>query len=167
MRSGDRPQGGYTLLLLLFAVAAMGLGLARTGQVWHTAMQREKETELLFIGQQFRLAIASYHEASPGPEKQFPRLLEDLVVDQRHPAPRHHLRKLYRDPMTGSQEWGLVLQQGRIVGVHSLAQQPPLRTRFVGRDASFDGASRYDQWVFLHEAPTSVARAVTPGKEVP
>lgn len=156
MRNGDPAQRGFTLLLVMFAVAAMGLSLAGAGQVWQTAMQREKEAELLFIGRQFQQAIASYYEAGPGGVRQFPRTLDDLVQDQRHPQPMHHLRRLYRDPMTGGQEWGLVLREGRIIGVHSLSPRAPMRTRFTGRDEVLDGRTRYDQWVFLHGEPATV-----------
>ena len=36
--------------------------LAGAGQLWRTEAQREKEKELMFIGEQFRLAIGSYYE---------------------------------------------------------------------------------------------------------
>ena len=41
MRSPSR-QAGATYLLMLFAVAALGLGLAGFGTVWSTAAQREQ-----------------------------------------------------------------------------------------------------------------------------
>lgn len=148
MRNGER---GFGYLLTLFALAALGFLLAGAGQVWHTAAQREKEAELLFVGNQFRQALASYHERTPGAAKQYPEKLEDLLEDKRFPAPRRHLRKLYRDPMTGSAEWGLVKSGGRIVGVHSLSAGKPVRTNFSGLYAPFAGAERYDQWVFGHD----------------
>ncbi|MDO8294097.1 MAG: type II secretion system protein [Gallionella sp.] len=158
MRTGDLPlphgnprvsgQRGFGYLLVLFALAALGLLLAGAGQVWQTTAQREKEVELLFIGNQFRQAIASYYEHSPDAAKQYPARLDDLLEDKRFPMPRRHLRKHYRDPMTGSMDWGLIKAGGRIVGVHSRSGDKPLRQSFDGRDASFSGAARYDQWVF-------------------
>lgn len=157
-RNGE-GQRGFGYLLLLFALAAVGLLLAGAGQVWHSAAQREKETELLFVGGQFANAIASYYERTPGAAKQYPAQLADLLEDRRWPVPLRHLRKLYRDPLTGDPEWGLVRVGGRIVGVHSRSAARPFRTAFqgrYGRYAAFAGALRYDQWVFRAEVAEDV-----------
>lgn len=157
MRSGNARQGhrqgqrGFGYLLVLFMLAAMGLLLAGAGEVWHTTAQREKEVELLFIGSQFRQAIGSYYAASPDALKQYPRKLEDLLEDPRFPVPRRHLRQLYRDPINGSMQWGLVKEGESVVGVHSLAEGRPFKLSFRGSDAAFSGAVRYDQWVFRHD----------------
>ena len=157
MRSGDarRPRGwgqrGFGYLLVLFALAAMGLLLASAGQVWHTAATREKEAELLFIGNQFRQAIASYYLQTPDAAKQYPVKLEDLLEDNRFPVPRRHLRQLYRDPIAASEQWGLVKAGDHIIGVHSRSTGTPLKTEFLSRDSAFAGALRYDQWVFSPE----------------
>ncbi|MBT3067987.1 type II secretion system GspH family protein [Rhodoferax sp. U11-2br] len=141
-------QRGFGYLLVLFALAAMGLTLAGAGQVWHTLAQREKETQLLFVGNQFRQAIGAYYAFSPGEVKQYPAKLEDLLEDKRFPMPRRYLRQLYRDPMTGGTQWGLVKAGDRILGVHSLSEGVAFRTVFEGRDASFTGMTHYNQWVF-------------------
>ena len=57
-------QKGFTYLTILFVVAIMGAGLALTGQVWHTAAMRDKESELLYVGNQYRKAIERYLMAS-------------------------------------------------------------------------------------------------------
>jgi type II secretory pathway pseudopilin PulG len=153
MQSGKRcHQRGFGYLMVLFTLAAMGLLLAGAGQVWHTVAQREREADLLFVGNQFRRAIGSYYQRTPDAVKQYPKRLEDLLEDHRHPVPLRHLRMLYRDPVTGSAEWGLVKNGDRIVGVHSLATASPLKSRFLPRDAAFDGSTSYDQWVFSHNA---------------
>lgn len=154
MRSGNprQPraacQRGFGYLLVLFALAAVGLALAGAGQVWHTTAQREKEAELLFIGNQFRQAIASYYTQTPGATRQYPTRLEDLLEDNRFPVPRRHLRQLYRDPMTGVSQWGLVKAGDRITGVYSLSDGVAFQTDFQGRDAAFAGTTQYQQWVF-------------------
>ena len=163
MRSGDcmRPgrlrQRGFGYLLVLFALAAIGLLLAGAGQVWHSTAQRGKEAELLFVGNQFRQAIAAYYHASPQAVKMYPLGLEELLEDPRFPTPRRHLRRIYRDPMTGGFEWGLVRSGGRIVGVHSLHPGAPMKTAFSARDAGFSDAARYDQWVFMNDGAAGVA----------
>ena len=158
MRSGDIRQRrvfgerGFAYLLVLFALAAMGLLLAGAGQVWHTAVQRDKEAELLFIGNQFRRALASYRLSTPAGASQYPTSLEELVEDWRFPVPRRHLRRLYKDPMDGSLAWGLVKSGDRIVGVHSRVHAPAFRTVFYRRDAAFIDKLHYDEWVFGDDA---------------
>ena len=100
-------QRGFTYLGLLIIIAVMGAGLAAFGELFSHAAQREKERELIFIGNQFRGAIASYYNKSPG-AKVYPKKLEDLLEDKRFPMPQHHLRRVYSDPMTGKAEWGMV-----------------------------------------------------------
>jgi type II secretory pathway pseudopilin PulG len=144
-------QRGFGYLLMLFALAALGLLMAGAGQVWYSAAQRDKETELLFIGNQYRQAITSYYALKLDEKNEYPQKLEDLLEDHRLPMRYSHLRKLYRDPMTGTTEWGLVKAGDRIVGVHSLARGKPIRTVFKGRDTVFAETTRYDQWVFSHD----------------
>jgi type II secretory pathway pseudopilin PulG len=170
MRNGEEArirlqrQRGFGYLLVLFAVAALGLGLAGAGQVWKTVVQREKEAQLLFVGNQFRRAIASYYENAPDGVKAFPLQLQDLVEDRRRPNPMRHLRRLYRDPVTDSDQWGLVRSGGRIIGVHSLSTDAPFRkAAFAQRDLQLEGATRYDEWVFGYDTPSPVpAPAATP-----
>jgi type II secretory pathway pseudopilin PulG len=147
----ERGQQGYAYLALLGFVAVAGIGLAVLAQVWSTASQRERERELLFIGQQYRKAIASYYDESPG-AKQYPRSLDDLLDDKRFPTPTRHLRRLYLDPMSGSSEWGLVLHQEWIIGVYSLSEARPIKTaQFSPQDAAFVDAEHYTDWRFVHK----------------
>lgn len=145
---GLRPMRGMSYLLVLFALAALGTGLAGTGVVWQQVVQREREAELLRIGQQFRQALASYYLSTPGSTKQYPERLSELLEDRRYPVPRRHLRRLYADPMTRSADWVLVRSGGRIVALHSRSTAEPLRSHHTGPDAVFAGTGSYDQWVF-------------------
>jgi type II secretory pathway pseudopilin PulG len=120
--------------VLLFAVAIAAAGLAGTGIVWHTALQREKEAELLFIGNQIRNAIASYYLRGA---RVYPASLEDLLKDPRFPGTVRHLRKLYRDPITNTTDWGLIAAPGGgIMGVYSKSEAAPLKR------AEFDAPNR-------------------------
>ncbi|MCG2578640.1 type II secretion system protein [Dechloromonas sp. XY25] len=119
-------QGGVVLLALLIAIAALGAGLAAAGTFWHQSRQRSLEAELLFVGLQYRNAIRQYYEAPPGGV--YPPSLEALLVDPRSPAIRRYLRRPYRDPLTGSAQWGLVqAPQGGIMGVYSLSPGKPIK----------------------------------------
>ncbi|MBT9463071.1 type II secretion system protein [Hydrogenophaga sp.] len=168
MTSGDRPpvgrrqQQGFGYLMVLFALAAMGISLASAGQVWHTAAQREKEAQLLFVGHQFRLALASYRDRSPEGSPNTPATLDDLLQDKRFPKPVPHLRRLWRDPMTNSTDWVLVKPGGRITGVHTRHEGEPLRHVHEPRDASLSGTTAYSQWVFVAEPPATAPSDISP-----
>ena len=61
---GVRPRSrGFTYLSLLLIVAALGTGMAAFGELASHAAQREKEAELLFIGDAYREATYLLTEA--------------------------------------------------------------------------------------------------------
>jgi type II secretory pathway pseudopilin PulG len=162
MRSGKvgRAMRGFTYVAMLVSVAIIGIGLAGTAEVWSLAQQREKEAELLFVGNQYREAIGRYYDATPGGGKRYPQKLEYLLEDNRYPMPRRHLRKLYADPLTGKTEWGLMeAPDGGIIGVYSLSTGTPLKqAEFGNKDRTFHQGTSYSEWRFFHEpeleAPT-------------
>jgi type II secretory pathway pseudopilin PulG len=116
-------QRGFSYLLLLFAVAALGIASAGSAVMWSTLTQSERERELLFIGGEFARALQRYHDASPVEPKRYPASLQELVEDKRQPTPVRHLRKIYFDPMTRSQDWGLVMTGGQIRAVYSKSEK--------------------------------------------
>jgi len=149
-------QQGIALVGALVLVAVLGLGMALLGTVWKTAAVREKEAELLFVGDQFRLAIESFQDAPAGGVSRLPKSFQELLLDTRFPNTVRHLRRIYRDPMTGSSEWGLILgADGGISGVYSLAPGAPLKTgNFSARHENFTGAKSYEDWRFeVSETP--------------
>lgn len=164
-KSCGAGQGGFTYLGLLFAIAIAGIALAGTGTLWQLESRREKEKELLFIGEEFRQAIGSYYDISPGADKQYPEKLDDLLLDKRFPMPIRHLRRLYRDPMTADGAWELIKSQGRIIGVVSASRGQPVKIAgFPVEQQDFEGATRYTEWRFTHSGgsnnPAPAAGAV-------
>ena len=157
-------QKGFTYLTVLFVVAMMAGGLALAGEVWHTSAMREKEADLLHVGNEYRKAIERYYVSGP---KQYPKSLADLVKDPRQPGTVRHLRRLYPDPITGKDEWGLVKSNdGGIAGVYSTSEAAPLKTGgFAVRDASFEGKTKYADWQFVYAAaPASAAPRPPPAR---
>jgi type II secretory pathway pseudopilin PulG len=164
-------QRGYTYLTLLFAVAFMGAGLGAASTLWHTAQMREKERELLYVGDQYKKAIEAYFAQG----KTYPRELVQLLRDQRVQGMRRYLRKLYRDPVTGKSEWGLVkTPDGGIAGVYSLSEQTPFKQGDFPKDyAEFTGKQKYSDWKFAYlqkaasekpqGAPGAASQQGTPG----
>jgi type II secretory pathway pseudopilin PulG len=127
----------------------IGLTLTVVAEVWRTTVQREREAELIWVGHAYRMAIASYFAFG----HRYPAKLEDLVTDDRYPVPKRHLRKLYPDPMTGHNDWKLLLtaDQNGIQGVESISQLAPMkRDGFELADAAFKDADCYCKWDFIY-----------------
>jgi type II secretory pathway pseudopilin PulG len=155
-------QLGFTYIGLLVAVVVLGVALSAVGMVWHTQAQREREQELLFIGHQFKTAIAAYYNSGVG-GRQYPQQLSDLLEDMRMPVPHHYLRRLYNDPMTGAADWTLVRVEGLgITGVASSSQAAPLKhSGFSTEETTFEDATCYCQWQFVY-VPRNFRRRAGP-----
>jgi type II secretory pathway pseudopilin PulG len=149
-------QGGFTYLALLFAVVVLGIALSAVGVVWSTQSRRDKESQLLFVGDQYRLAIERYR-ASGGV---LPTTLADLVEDKRTTPVRRHLRHLYPDPMTGEADWELIHTTGeQFIGVASRSTGKPIKVAgFAKVDASFEKAESYSDWRFIAATGLGAAR---------
>jgi len=174
MRATVSKQQGFTYLGLLFAVVIMGLMLTVVARVWRTTVQREREAQLLWVGHAYRMAISSYFALG----HQFPATLQDLLTDERFPVPKHHLRRLYPDPLTGRADWALVLtpSQSGIQGVASSSQQTPIkRDGFELVDAAFKDSECYCLWKFVYfpnrwggaATVPGTAPAIAPGTPLP
>lgn len=166
MRSGSaapRRARGLTYLGLLVLLALQGAALAALGRHVSTAMQREREAELLFRGEQIRTAIARYHAAvAPGI---YPASVDDLLVDRREGRTRHHLRRLWPDPFTGRADWEWLREgaEGRIVGVMSRSAAP--RWRRDGPVAAGEGPPRVRDWRFVFSAIPATAAPPAPAAQ--
>jgi type II secretory pathway pseudopilin PulG len=164
-----RHMGGFTFLALMAIIVIMGLGMLEVNEIWATTVKREKEQELLFIGHQFRQAIQQYSQNGPRGSliRTYPADLADMLLDPRYPNTHRYLRKIYTDPMTGKDEWGLLkYSNGGIYGVYSLSDDAPLkRDNFDVADAGFRGAARYSAWIFAYSLPASSPSA--PGTAAP
>lgn len=144
---------GLVLLAVLMLLVLVGLAALVGAEVWATALQRERESELLFVGEQYRRAIESYWRASPN-VKTLPTSLDQLLEDDRFPKPVRHLRRRYTDPMTGAPDWGLVKLGNGIAGVYSTSKDAPLKqSGFPPQYIEFERAGRYDQWRFVFKLP--------------
>jgi type II secretory pathway pseudopilin PulG len=162
MAARGAAQRGFTYIGLLLLVAIIGFALAAAGVVWHTQAQREREQELLFIGHQFQAAIRSYYVSKSGGTMRYPQSLDDLLHDERGPEPKHHLRKLYLDPMTGAADWTLLQVDGvGITGIASSAKGKPIKqTGFAAADSTFADADCYCDWKFSFQPGLRARRAV-------
>ena len=152
-------QRGLAYLALLIALAGMGISMALAGTLWHTAQIRAREEELLFVGREYRHAIRSYYERSPG-GKMYPRTLDALLRDERFPNLVRHLRRPYRDPLQpgvpGAKDappaWGLVRgPDNGIMGIYSLFHGRPQKTANFPPELGWaSGKKSYAEWQFIY-----------------
>lgn len=102
---------GYLIIMLMLAVFVISIGLLVAVPVWQTEVRREKEEELIFRGKQYVEAVRLYVLKNPG---RFPSSLQELLD-------KKCLRKLYKDPMTETGEWNVILNPGTPGGAPSTA----------------------------------------------
>ena len=145
-------EGGFTYLGVLFLIVVMGMALASAGELWSTSARRDRERQLLWVGTQYAQALRSYYRSSPGVAL-YPQELADLLVDQRFPTPRSHIRRLYPDPIGNTEEWGFTRGiDGRITGVYSQSHELPLKQAdFPTQWVDFNGMTQYSDWQFVAE----------------
>lgn len=96
---GD-PRGGYVLVALLASSAIMLAALALTVPRMAVQAQRVKEETLVYRGKQYQRAIELYFRA----HKKYPEEIDDLEETEGV----RYLRKRYKDPLTGEDEWRLI-----------------------------------------------------------
>ncbi|WP_455284166.1 type II secretion system protein [Cupriavidus necator] len=106
MRAGDRRSHGSVYIGALVALTILGVMLSQFGVLWATQDRRAREADLLAHGNEIRRAIGAYYDASPA--GQYPKSLDELVLDPRQPVVARYLRRAWRDPLTEGGEWGIV-----------------------------------------------------------
>ena len=94
------PENGYLLIGALFLVAVVLITLAVAAPQVASEIQRDKELELYHRGLQYQHAIRLYY-------KKFGRYPSNLEQLEKTNEIRF-LRKRYKDPVTGKDEWRMI-----------------------------------------------------------
>jgi type II secretory pathway pseudopilin PulG len=115
-RMQSKPERGFALLLVFLLAAAVALMLYR--QLPRTAFENEREKEQVLIdrGEQYKRAIQLFRNANA----RWPQSIEELEKF----ADKRYLRRRYKDPMTGKDEWRLIHTNGAFL-TDSLVTKPP------------------------------------------
>ena len=142
-------QTGFTYILVLIALVVVGILAEATAILTSQQIKRDKEESLLFAGIAYKNAIKNYYQ-SRQQFKQYPKRLNDLLMDNRF-AYKKHIRQLYPDPF-GNGEWQLIRNKtGGITGVASLSDNTPLKQfGFPYGFEIFENANHYSDWVFQY-----------------
>ncbi len=171
---------------MLVIILILGITSAVLGKSWKLYGREEKEKELLWRGNQFRMAIERYYN-DPRHKGKYPTSLQDLLEDPAYLNPKRDLRKIYKDPMTGKADWALdppppppgaapntiegasVMSGQAIGGVHSTSDNRPLKTNnFDLDDISFTGKTKYSEWMFDYNPNTMAGQPqILPGGAAP
>jgi type II secretory pathway pseudopilin PulG len=148
---GDR---GYIMVALLVGMAVSAVWMSAMLPTWRHQAQRDRETELIFRGEQYARAIALYAMKNNGA---LPAQVDDLVA-------QGYLRRKWKDPITGKDFQLLgntsAPQPGQIGGSGGGQGQPLLATGIRGvfsesPDPSirvYNNAQQYNQWIFDYQA---------------
>jgi type II secretory pathway pseudopilin PulG len=161
MRCGKLSATGFVLIGMFMLIMLSGLVMVQASMRWQTQVLREREQELLKVGLAYRDAIGRYYNQTPGVVKTFPPTLEVLQEDTRFPTARRHLRKVYLDPITQREGWGLVMApSGGIMGVYSLSDKAPFKTKgYRGELQHLNDKRYYGEWYFVYLPPAIAVNA--------
>jgi type II secretory pathway pseudopilin PulG len=94
---------GYTLVALIVGMTVMAILIAGVLPLASAEAQRDKEAELIFRGFQYAEGIRNFKRRYG----RYPNTLKEMFEMR----PRT-LRKLWKDPMTNSNKWGLITAAG-------------------------------------------------------
>lgn len=93
-------ESGYTLLIVVFLLFAFALSLSVAVPKIRKSLQRDQEVETQQRGKQYIRAIRLYYHKF----NTFPLTIDALVKQNN----MRFLRKKYKDPTTGKEEWKLI-----------------------------------------------------------
>jgi len=167
IRNPKSGEAGYTLAILVMVIAIMAIMMAAAVEIVSFQAQREKEAELIFRGQQYVEGIRLYRKKYG----RYPMRMKELWE-----ADPKVLRRKWTDPITGSDNWGIVFQgqEGRELTVPPQAGRgaTPTRTPVFERGREdegekvgpiigvyskstetsikvYEGRTQYDMWKFV------------------
>lgn len=99
-KSRAHRQGGYMLLAILLMLALLIMAAAAAAPTLAQQIKRQREEELIHRGLQYARAIKRFYRKTG----RYPTRLEELDNTNN----LRFLRKHYKDPITGKDEWKLV-----------------------------------------------------------
>lgn len=89
--TGSENDRGYIMVVLLVGMAVAAIWMSALLPAWRQQEQRQREEDLIFIGEQYARAIVLYQMKN---RDAYPPSIEALVSG-------HYLRKQWKDPITG------------------------------------------------------------------
>jgi type II secretory pathway pseudopilin PulG len=146
-------EGGFTYLAAMLTLVVISLLNLMAMESAGTSARREKEKQLLWVGEKYRQALRVYYLKTSGLPKRHPDSLDELLALQVNGQTLRPLRRAYEDPVTASSDWGVVTDgNGAIIGVFSKSAKLPIKQGgFEGLESSFSHARSYQDWKFIFD----------------
>lgn len=110
MKNGNTPsarpsnEGGFGIVALMVGIAVLMILLGASMPVWHTVVQRDREEELIFRGEQYVDAIIRFY----GKNNRYPTSLDELANVEGEFGGQRFVRQLWKDPMMEDGLWILI-----------------------------------------------------------
>lgn len=168
------------MAVLLVGITIMSIMLSVAMPVWHQQVQREREAELIFRGEQYAHAIVLFQHKYGATLP--PNI--DVLIDQKF------LRKKYKDPITGGDFQPIYqaapAQAGTARPGQTTGSAPPTGSTPPAGDAAgtmphgglvgvvskskaksirlYNGFDHYNQWAFVYTQVTQAPSPITPAK---
>ena len=164
-------ERGFALLLVFLMAAIVAITLYMELPRVAMQAQRDKEQRLIDTGEQYKRAIQLFYAKA----KRYPAEIKDLENFQN----QRFLRRRYKDPMTGKDEWRLIHVQNGILTDSKISKpagpagdkQPSGPNGFVGEQAGLasqnptQGAGAPNQRD--RRRPSDAANGTMPGPALP
>jgi type II secretory pathway pseudopilin PulG len=117
VRRAHGGEAGFAMLVVFLLAACIGIGLYMELPRVVMESQRDREELLIDRGTQYQRAIQVFY-------RKFSRYPTDLdALDNTNNI--HFLRRRYKDPMTGEDEWRIIHAAGPGIFTDSLVNAPP------------------------------------------
>ncbi len=154
---GRRAAGkdGYALMIVMMMATILLVSLAAALPNVYVEGQRERESELIFRGEQYARAIALFHKQF----NRYPTSVKELL----HTNQMSFLRRAYRDPMSKSGKWRFIHATATGVILDSkIMGSPGQRNTQKGEGGTATGANAPN---LGEESPGTPSAQNAPGKQ--
>jgi len=165
LKTQNFHEGGYTLVVVVMVVAIMAIMMAVAVQTVSFQMKREREAELIFRGEQYVEGIRLYRQKYG----RYPMRMKELWE-----ANPRVLRQKWTDPITGSEDWGVVFlgQGGQQVGGaggptapgQPRSQATPTRTPVFGDRGLSGGGEKVGPIIGVHSLSNDTSIKIYEGR---
>ena len=137
IQSGSRPhfrnEEGFLLLGVLVMVLLLTIALAVAAPRIAESIRRDKEEETIHRGKQYARAIQMYF----GKYNRYPNSIDQLMKTDN----MRFLRKRYKDPMTGKDDWRIIhLGEAKVPAMGLFGQQVPMMQNGITPTGTTTGA---------------------------
>jgi hypothetical protein len=142
-----RQDSGFAMLLVFLMAACVAITLYI--EVPRVAFEAERQRELLLVdrGNQFKRAIQVFvTDKTNNPMRRYPATIDELENFNNH----RYLRRRYKDPMTGKDEWRLVHING---GVLTDSVTTQAKTNLAGGSTTSSGSTYVSEQAYI-DVPT-------------